>query len=301
MLRVLFYTAPKWAFGAIHNGLIKRLREFNVQADVLSWSDNYTLEEFQHIQRSYDYVVTTPDSVFVVCDKSQYQVPLSKVVVIAHHSRDFYLGTERMGGIDFYDELAQVACVHQSIADIAKQIGVQRKVHVVTVGVDTPMFAGPPAQTLETIGHVGTHQFIQFDGNDCKRPELLNRVLEGMAVSYIDHPKQHYLAMPARYWDIDATVVTSSYESVGLPYLESAAAGRLVIGTPTGYFEAHHAGLGALCRMDPEGFVRDARAAIAYYRDSPRAYRERCQQVQEYCRQTFDWSKTIPTWLEVLV
>lgn len=299
MRKILFFTSPIWAFGSIHNALIKRLRPYGIHADLLDWSVNYTPEAFAHFQRIYDYFLVSPDSLHILHRPDQYCVPLDRIISVAHHMEDFAIAAERMGGLGCFDELAAFGAVHQHLADRAAALGIRRSVPVVINGVETDMFHNAPAAELRNVGHVGGHKLHRVNGEDCKRPELADRVFQDLPLTLKSSNASHYLAMPARYWEVDATLVTSSYESCGMPYLESAAAGRLVVGTPTGYFEQHHAGLGAVCRMDPEQFVQDARATLLYYRDSPIQYRQRCQEGQDYCRQHFDWSWTIDTWLEI--
>jgi hypothetical protein len=300
MRKILFFTSTVWALGVLHASLSKRLLAHGIHADVLDWRASYTQEEFQHLMRVYDYFLVTPDSLNILHSSEHYRVPLNRIFTIAHHTEDLVVAGKRMGGFDFLNEVAGLGAVNEDIAaEAASRLGITRAFKLVTNGVETAMFAGPPAISLNAIGHVGPHTLTWDNVEDCKRPGLLDEVLQGLPLVHKQQPRQHYMAMPSRYWDIDATLVTSSYESCGLPALETAAAGRLVVSTPTGYFRKHYQGLGALCSLEPKAFVQDARAILLHYKDSPQQYRERCQTAQEYCRQHFDWSVTLPTWLEV--
>jgi hypothetical protein len=300
MRKILFFTSTVWALGVIHASLAKRLFAHGIHADVLDWRASYTKEEFQHLMRVYDYFLVTPDSLNILHTDAHYGVPLNRIFTIAHHVEDLVVARQRMGSLDFLSEVAGLAAVSDDIAvDAATRLGVTRAFKLVTNGVETAMFDGPPATSLNAVGHVGPHKLEWDNVKDCKRPELLEKALQGLPLVHKQQPRQHYMAMPSRYWDIDATLVTSAYESCGLPALETAAAGRLVVSTPTGYFRKHYQGLGALCSMEPEAFVKDARAILLHYKDSPQRYRERCQTAQDYCRQHFDWSTTLSSWLEV--
>jgi glycosyltransferase involved in cell wall biosynthesis len=94
--------------------------------------------------------------------------------------------------------------------------------------------------------------------------------------------------------------MSSTEESVGLPMLEGAAAGKLCIGTPVGYFaENGLKGGGRRVSIDEELFVSDTVTLLDYYKANPEEYRKKCLDIQEYARYNYDWSKVIHQWIEL--
>ncbi len=76
--------------------------------------------------------------------------------------------------------------------------------------------------------------------------------------------------------------------------------GKLVIGTPVGYFEENgkHGG-GILVPLDELGFLNETRKNLLYYKDNPKEYKEKCEEIQHYAREHYDWGKTIHSWVEL--
>jgi glycosyltransferase involved in cell wall biosynthesis len=107
--------------------------------------------------------------------------------------------------------------------------------------------------------------------------------------------------MPNYYHDIDCLIMSSTEEAGGLPVMESAAAGRLVIGTPVGYFEyTAKFGAGIEVPLNENDFIHKTKEHIIYYRDNPIQYREKCQQIQQFARENYDWKYVIDKWIEIL-
>jgi glycosyltransferase involved in cell wall biosynthesis len=96
-------------------------------------------------------------------------------------------------------------------------------------------------------------------------------------------------------------IQSSLEESGGLATMEGAAAGRLIIGTPVGYLGANGArGAGILVPLDEEGFLKETAKHLNYYRDNPTEYRQKCESMQQFARENYDWSVVIQNWVEVL-
>ena len=115
------------------------------------------------------------------------------------------------------------------------------------------------------------------------------------------HKFYNHICMPGYYKSIDGIVVSSTEETVGLPGMEAASAGRLVISTPIGYFANHGPkGGGVVVPLEPQEFVDNVYQQVCYYRDNAQAYREKCESIQQYAKENYDWSVVINDWLELL-
>jgi SAM-dependent methyltransferase len=89
-------------------------------------------------------------------------------------------------------------------------------------------------------------------------------------------------------------------EGAGLPVMEAAAAGRLVIGTPVGHFPRRaYDGGGIIAPIEPEKFKAFTAAALKYYKDNPRHYSEKCASIQKSA-EMFDWKYCVSEWIDLI-
>jgi hypothetical protein len=47
MKKVLFYNQNRWALGSIHHALAKELYKYGIIANLLDWTQQYSLEEIR--------------------------------------------------------------------------------------------------------------------------------------------------------------------------------------------------------------------------------------------------------------
>jgi hypothetical protein len=290
--RVLFFFENDWAFGQIYNALIRRLYAYGIHAAILDWGTSRTVEEFQNIQSQFDSIVTVPS---VLNSLQSYGIPFSKMVAVAHAEVDIVLGAQRCG-IDAYEQLQGYAVIHKDLAEVSKKEGIVREPVVTPNGIDFDYFAQPISAQLNSLGYVGSPKFILSDSSDCKRSYLLKPICDAVELPLLWPQRMHYLAMAGHYASIDALLVTSNYEGCGLPAMEAAAAGRLVIAAKTGAFDGN---AGLLCRTPDNEFVRDAIAHIQGCKD-PKVYKAHCERAQQYARDHYDWEHVIDRYVALL-
>ena len=299
MKRVLFYTQNRWAFGSIHHALCKELYQHGIYANLLDWMQHYSMEELALIDRTYDIIVTNPEAVELYLAKWGFD--RKKIVVIAHAQWDL-LKAQAEGGTEFLSEVRNYAVISDVLARKSAEIGIARTPKITPLGIHTDMFSADIAPALRTVGYAGAPTGANFAGVDIKRGHLVETAVSGVdGLTLQTHGFYNHLCMPAYYKLIDGLVVSSSEEAGGLPAMEAAAAGRLVIGTPVGYFEHNgDQGGGITVPVEPEAFVAKTQEHLAYYRDNPVQYRLKCESIQQYARDNYDWSKVIDAWLEVI-
>ena len=299
MKKVLFYTQNRWAFGSLHHGLCKELYKYNIYANLLDWDVDYTSEEFELLNNTYDLFVAHPES----CLRLHYncKVPLNKIVAIAHEQWDILLA-KKESGVDFYSELYSYAVISKIVSDKSLEIGISVVPKFVKYGIHFDLFCDPVHDSLRNVGYGGAKESFNFYGVDRKRGHLVEKVVSSVEdLNLVSHKFYNYMCMPAYYNKIDALIMSSSEDAGGLPAMEAAAAGKLIIGTPVGYFEENgkHGG-GILVPLDELGFLNETRKHLIYYRDNPKEYKEKCEEIQNYARENYDWSKTINSWVELL-
>ena len=106
--------------------------------------------------------------------------------------------------------------------------------------------------------------------------------------------------MPEYYRSVDAVIMSSLQEGGGMPPLEAAAAGRLVIGTPVGEFpRLAYEGLGILAPLNADAFVDFVVAQLIFYKEHPEEFNNRCLAGKEAaCRR--DWSFVAQDWVKFI-
>jgi hypothetical protein len=287
--KILFFFENDWAFGQIYQALSKRLWEHNIYAHVLDWRTSYTKQEFVYLMNKFDAVVTVTS---VVNSLLSYDIPLSKIIAIAHSKNDINLGLERFG--NRYDELLNYGVIHPHMIEISKSLGIKRIPKVVPNGLDFDFFYSPISESLTSIGYGGADIHQMLDLTDCKRAYLLPPIIEKTGLNLKRHSRMHFLCMSGYYQSVDSLLVTSNYEGCGLPAMEAAAAGRLVIGCQIGYFNGRY---GLLCRSPDNEFVEDAVNFLELNKD-PKIYKENCERAQQYAKDHLDWSHVLNQHLE---
>jgi glycosyltransferase involved in cell wall biosynthesis len=297
MKKVLFYTQNRWAFGSIHHGLCKELYKHNICANLLDEDKEYTKEEFQLLNSTYDLFVTNPDKVIALHIKSG--IPLRKIVAVAHGQWDILLANQES---NIYSQIHSFGVISNILKNKCKEWNISIEPKVVETGIHFDLFYAKPATSLKTIGYGGIKQTYNFFGQEIKRGYLVEEAckdIEGIQLQVSG--SYNHLCMPAYYKTVDAVIMSSTEEAGGLPMLEAAAAGRLPIGTPVGFFEENAPkGGGILVSVSEKEFIKDVKQIVHFYKDNPNDYVNKCLEVQTYAREHYDWSKKIGSWVELL-
>jgi len=302
MKKVLFYIENKWAFGAIHYGLCKVLYSHGIHCDLLNWDLDYTRDEFKFLIDTYDSIVTTP--VFVSKLHLKYDVPLNKIIAVAHGQWDV-LHARRNASFDFYPELKSFTVISNILKQKCIEWGISVTPIVTETGINFDFFYNKPSSKLKIVGYGGAKSTYNFAGEEIKRGHLVEESVLGIGLELKSHNFYNFLCMPGYYKTIDALVMSSSEEAGGLPIMEAAAAGKLVLGTPVGYFEEHSdmknkARGGILLPLKEKDFISELSEQLIKYSKDKNLYKLKCLQIQEYARENYDWSKKLYSWLNLL-
>jgi len=225
-----------------------------------------------------------------------YGISPGKIVTIAHAEKDIAGGIASMGA-EAFNSLKGYGVVHKDLAVASAARGIARVPTVVRVGIDFDHYYAPVGESLKIVGYAGEQEHKTVHNIDCKRTHLIRPVMDGIALEFRPHEYYNHICMAGYYPTIDAIVVPSSSETAGLPSMEAAASGRLVVSTEVGYFNGE---AGILCRTDEAGFIEDARTALTVCQD-PRTYKEHCEKAQQYAKDHFDWNYSLDRWLNLLI
>jgi hypothetical protein len=295
MNQVVFFTEPEWAFGTIHYELTKYLFCYGINATVMSWDKHYTLQEVAELSDKIDYFVATPYGVAILIDR--YQVAPEKCIAVAHARMDIeclmtFLPNNRL-------RLAGYGVVSDWLRDQSAALGAERIPTVVPIGINYNSFFAWPTTELRTVGYAGA---INPDNihRHIKRTWLIEQAAQQAELPFKPAHGYHnsWVTMPGYYKTVDCIIVASTEEGAGLPALEAAAAGKLVISTPVGIWLARAGNSGHTVPIEETEFVQQTVELLNYYKNSPDEYRIKCIETQQHARR-YDWANVIQSWAEL--
>lgn len=300
MRKVLFYTQDRWAFAAIHHALEKELYKYGIYSNLLNWRLELAQEEWQLLNECYDLVVTNPEAVGAIHGAG---IPANKIAAVAHGQWDMLLAKKESGEQDFYPHIHKFGVVSDVLKRKVVEHSISQRVpDVIPFGIHFDIFYRKVADSLRTVGYGGARTTQNFFGEEIKRAHLVSSVVSMTPLQAVNHNFYNWMCMPSYYEKIDSLAVSSTEESAGLPALEAAAAGRLVLSTPVGYFEEHGPrGGGIVLPIEEKAYKEELFGALAHYHNNPDEYKKKCSEIQEYARENYDWKKHIEKWVQFLL
>jgi glycosyltransferase involved in cell wall biosynthesis len=242
----------------------------------------------------YDYVYGVPGETWPLTDN--YGIPPEKIVVVAHGEYDIYHVLKDRSPEEM-NRFANYAVLSDFLVELSAELGIRRVPKVVRYGINYRRFFRPVSSELKIVGYGGSMHRADEIGVDWKRGVLAQEATEAAGLTFTPAGSFHFLAMPRYYGKVDAVLVTSLREGFGLPAMEAAAAGRLVISTPVGGFP-HQASIGGGIQapLDAKEFKEVAIHKLRYYKDHPAEYVAMCNQIQAAAKQ-LDWEHVIDDWI----
>lgn len=298
MKKVLFFVENGWALGSIHHALSKELFKYKIYANLLDWCQIYTQEEIDFLNERYDFFVTLPTMANALL--YNYRIDPKKIIIIAHEQTDLLIVLNQYGP-QFFDQFYNYAVISNILKIKSKEFGIQREPKITKTGVHFDYFYSPVKNSLQTVGYGGAKLAHNYFAVDRKRGYLVEKcVQEVEGLELRGHKFYNHLCMPGYYNHIDCLIMSSLEDAGGLPAMEAAAAGRLVIGTPVGYFEDYGPiGGGVVVPIEEELFIKETKNNLLYYRDNPSEYKKKCEEIQEFARDNYDWSHKLEDWISI--
>lgn len=292
--RVVFYTEPEWAFGAIHYELTKYLFAHGVNATVLNWEKGYNQQEINELANNVDLFVSSPYGINILIN--QLGVAPEQCVAVAHARWDL----NHLINYDpsIIDRLHGYSVVSEWLAEQSIASGICRRPVVTPVGINYNSFYSEPSNSLKTVGFAGATNNVH---RDIKRFWLAESAANSAGLEFKLAQGYHssYATMPGYYKTVDALVVASTEEGAGLPALEASAAGKLVISTPVGIWKDKSGTSGHTVPVSETEFLKETTELLKFYQDNPEAYREKCLATQAHAK-IYDWSQVISHWVGLL-
>lgn len=295
-MKIGFFTYSEWAFGAIHDALCKELYKQGIYAHIISWDRQYTHEEFSCFMETFDYFCTVPGN--AVPALNSYGVPNERIMAVAHGRFDIQAGIHNHNK---FDEFAVYGGVSPDLHRYSEALGIGRDMKIAKNGIHFNNFYAEPATQLRTIGYGGALEYKNhLDGNkDLKRGYLVKSIADGIRLPINLLSRRHYLAMPSYYKTVDATIVSSTEESCGLPLMEAAAAGRLPISTPVGVTRDYPGTPNITLPFPEDEFIAAGVKAIDELSRNSDKFAIMCREAQDFARENYDWSVRIQDWVKL--
>ena len=304
MRRVLFFVLDGWAFGSLHNGLCKELYKHGIHGQVINWTIPPTNDEWSLYREGYDVIVTTADAFNYLHEV--IGIPLEKIIGVAHGRRDILTCVSDVGDNtqctpfdpSRFGQLNNYAVVCDWLVDVSIKSGIKTIPKRVKLGVNFNTYYSPIREKLEIVGYAS-------DDKKNRHSLVEEAVRNTGTLKFFMNAKYHYAAMPGFYKLCSSVVTPTVEETVGLPNMEAAAAGCLVMSTPVGYFKEHGPKGGGITLPDPSWEINTPKIIntiteqLNLYKD-PVLYKQKCEEIQQYARDNYDWSKNIDGWLDLL-
>jgi len=296
MKRVVFFTETEWAFGVIHYELTKYLFCYGITATVMPWNKQYSQLEVAELSDTIDYFISTPYGIAILIDS--YRVAPEKCIAVAHARMDIECLMTFLP--EYRARLAGYSVVSDWLSQQSIELGVDRIPAVTPIGINYKSFFNWPSRELQTVGYAGA---INPDNihRHIKRPWLVEQVTKAAELTLkIAHGYHNsWVTMPGYYKTVDCVIIASTEEGAGLPALEAAAAGKLVISTPVGIWLARAEDSGHTVPVEETEFVRQTVDWLNYYKNSPDDYQIKCLETQQHAGR-YDWANVIKHWVELI-
>ena len=296
-LKIGFYTSPKWAFGTIHAELMDRLHDFNIESEILDFEKAYIIPEFQSMLQNFDFIVTNPQSSLALT--KSYRFPPARIALVSHGEPELIAMCEAASR-NVFDSFLDFAVVSESLYASALTLGIRPPSAVLSIGVNYDKFFSEPARELRKVGYAATYSRSNYYGVEIKRGELARMCVTNSGLEFVTASEIALSEMPDFYRSVDSILMPSLQEGAGLPALEGAAAGRLVIGTPTGHFpRCAYEGAGILAPLLGDQFVEFTTRTLVHYKSDAGLFQAKCKAIQSASRK-FNWSYFVPAWADFL-
>lgn len=298
--KVAFFGPLQWSVGRVNYDLCKYLYKHGCIADILYWRGAHG-SYINNIITYYDFIISSLEAIGTLVDI--YGVPYDKIIGIAHYDLDLQKFIDAKG-LEAFHKLAGYGVVGNTLLWSSLTLGVPIVPKIVPLGVNFVEFQTDISEQLSTAGYATGLSGKTKHGLEWKRGDLAQECADEAGLKFKragEYPSATDIHdMPDFYKSVDAVLMTSLTEAGGLPGMEAAAAGRLVIGTPVGHFPVRaYQGGGIVAPLEREKFKRFAVETLCHYKADPPAYVAKCRKIQEAAKQ-FDWEYVIGDWIELI-
>lgn len=293
-MKLLFFIDPNWAFGMIHQPLVKHLTAKGHIADIISWYVGYQRDEMRLIADRYDRVVTIASGVKVAMQ--DYGIPPEKLIVFSYSDYDIVKVQQEGISSAIFEKFAAYGVPSHNLLSISLSLGITRIPSVLPIGLDMAKYDGPIPEKLSIVGYGTALSRKNHYGVEFKRGALAEECAKAAGLEFKPAHAFNYLAVPGYWQTVDCLLASALYETAPIPQLEAAASGRLVLSSAVGNTaELACAGIVELIPSNERLFREVAINKLKEYAGNPEAFRATCEQAREGVSM-YDWKKVLPLW-----
>ena len=297
-MRIGFICEEGWSIENVYMGLTKELHKYGIDThiyyvgwnhQVRKYTSKYSIYEWTKIFNNFDYIVasTGPDFIDYY---NEISLPREKTILVLHAPWEIPQMVD-VYGVKFLEQFASIISVSGRCIEGAKKLGVTTNIDLVQNGILFNRYYLPPAEKLINVGY--PYPFIT--SHPWKRTKLAGMIDGGVA---IPETKLHYSTMRQFYKNIEAIVYFSTtVEACGLCIMEASAAGRLVMSTNMGILEDLPESPVVRLRMEDDEVIEDINKLVRIFKLYPDLYRQKCNIIQEFAREYYDWSYAVKSWI----
>jgi glycosyltransferase involved in cell wall biosynthesis len=299
-MKLLFFVENNWAFGKIHNDLIKALYP-EIYCDILDWRVSYNLDCFKLFQDKYDYFLTTTHGANGL--EFFYNVPPSKIIAIIHAKKEIeeeifkvLNNKERVDYNVWLSSLASFTSVSEELVGECKKNSIIQDIPVLPIGCFTANYKKNTGNKIENILYCGPVNNNQTDGN--KRPHLIEEVCKRTGTNFHAVHDLNFLCMEEVYHKYDLLMFASFSEGLPTVAIEAIASHVPVLGTNTGIMgDIAEASAGFICPFEENEYIDFCVNKINELNSDTDKY-HRLKQRAELLSYKYDWNMIKPIWID---
>lgn len=294
MKRILIFADTGWCIGEMYRNIA-----LYINGECVPWWERIPDDKLHNCD-----LILTEAGDGTKCLVQKYGIPRERILAVSHAEQDSQRLLKNDGDVSI-KQYAGYGVVSDTLACSSLSIGITRIPSILRAGVDCNFYDSPIPEKIETVGYAASYLRTNEFGVEIKRGPLvyLAAELAGLKFTTAIGPGNYRFTgtpkekMPEYYRSVDAVIMSSLQEGGGMPPLEAAAAGRLVIGTPVGEFpRLAYEGLGILAPLNADAFVEFVVAQLIYYKNHPEEFKNRCLAGKKAARSR-DWSFVAKDWV----
>lgn len=308
-MKILFFVENNWAFGKIHNELIKVLHP-EIYCDIIDWRTSYSEDFFRFCKEKYDYFLTTTHGANGLI--KFYGVDPKQIIAIIHaeyeiESEIFKIlsGENRDDPAQWVGSLAGFASVSSSLRDAFRvRLPYARMPRTLPIGCFTRNYKKNKNKKVENILYCGS--FKESENEEMadwerrvyknKRPYLIKSVCDKTGCNFHVVNGLNFLVMEEVYQNYDLLMFSSLSEGLPTVAIEAIASHVPIIGTNTGIMkEIDYAGAGFTAPFDEQAFIdfsvdkiNELNSSSSYINAKNKA---------EILSYKYDWNSIKPIWM----
>jgi len=297
-MKVLFFVENNWAFGKIHNELIKVLYP-EIYCDIICYTKSYTIENFDLLKEKYDYFISTPFACKVL--NTNYNIPYEKLIGIAHSDIDIHSIVKSPEDKDFFNKIKGYCVINSTLIKISISYGIERIPEILRIGTFSKNYPKNINEQVCNIGYFGSYNRSFDRGFDIKRGHLVKSVAEITNLPFVHRTDINFLASDMLYNNISLYMFSSLLEGLPTTAIEAMACGIPVLGTDVGIFsEIYKNGGGTILPFESHKFIQSAVDKINQFKQNPDLYKIACELSYEEGRRN-DWSCFRGDWINYII